>query len=438
MPEIRYAKSGDVSVAYSVFGDGPLDLVVVPGFISHAELAWDDPGIRRFFERLASFARVIPFDKRGTGLSDRGVAHTIDDYANDINAVMDAAGSKQAAVFGMSEGASAALLHAATFPERVTALALYGGYARIAWADDYPIGVPVEGLRQTAEYISERWGTGVSLGAWAPSVAHDDHYRRWWAQFQRLSASPRDVRSIIGAYEFVDVRPALSLISAPTLVVHRKGDRMVPVEMGRYIADHVAGAKFVELEGSDHFFWTQGPDALLDEVEEFLTGARRSPEPTRKLATVLFTDIVASTELASSLGDRAWRDLLERHDAMIRRALDRFSGREIKTTGDGFLATFDSPTAAIRAGEAIKGGATGIGCEVRVGIHTGEIEIIGEDVGGIAVHIARRVADLAGAGQLFVSPTVPGVVVGSGIEFTSQGSHTLKGVPGEWALSSVT
>lgn len=438
MPDIRYVKSGDVSIAYTVTGEGPFDLILVPGFISHIEVAWEDKGLRRFLERLASFSRLIFFDKRGTGLSDRGVAFNVDDYALDVNAVMQAAGSEHAAIFGISEGASAALLYAATYPDRVTALVVYGGYARMARAADYPMGITVEELQQTADYVSDRWGTGVSLGAWAPSLAGDDNYRQQWARFQRLAASPRDVRSIITGYQDVDVRPALPAISAPTLVLHRKGDKMVPAEMGRYIAEHVAGARYVELEGRDHFFWTEGSDALLDEVQEFLTGARHVPEPTRKLATVLFTDIVGSTELASSLGDSSWRDFLERHDAMVRRSLDRFQGREVKTTGDGFLAVFDSPTAAIRAGEAIRGGATGIGCEVKVGIHTGEIELIGQDVGGIGVHIARRVADLAGPGQVLVSPTVPGVVVGSGIEFATQGMHTLKGVPGEWALSLVT
>ncbi|MGH9196827.1 MAG: adenylate/guanylate cyclase domain-containing protein, partial [Acidimicrobiia bacterium] len=396
MPEIHYAKNGDVNIAYTVTGEGPLDLVLVPGFVSHAEALWEDQRVARFVERLGTFAKLVTFDKRGTGLSDRGVAFNVDDYASDIGAVMDAVGLERAAIFGVSEGASAAVLFTATYPERSSALVVFGGFTRVAEAPDYPIGISSEQLQKSADYLADRWGTGVSLGAWAPSLADDVGYRQQWARFQRLAASPRDVRSVMLGYKEIDVRAALPAISAPTLVLHRKGDRMVPVELGRYIADHIADAKFVELEGSDHFIWTDDSEAVVDEVEEFLTGARRAPEPTRKLATVLFTDIVGSTELASSLGDLGWRDLLERHDAMIRRALDRFSGREIKTTGDGFLAVFESPTAAIRAGEAINGGASGIGCEVRVGIHTGEIELLGQDVGGIGVHIARRVADLAG------------------------------------------
>jgi pimeloyl-ACP methyl ester carboxylesterase len=437
--EIRYAKSGDISVAYNSFGTGDIDLLVVPGFVSHVEASWENPDIARFYRRLASFARLTLFDKRGTGLSDRGVGHsTIEDYAGDAGALMEAAGSERAAIMGVSEGGSTALLFAATYPERTSALIIYGSYARLAFSEDYPIGFPVDRLLAGAEHVSEQWGTGMGLEGWAPSLADDERSRQWWAQFQRLAASPGDVKAIMSAYASIDIRRALPAISAPTLVIHKKGDRIVPVEMGRFLAKNIPGATYLELPGMDHLPWTEEPEAIIGEIEEFLTGVRHAPEATRKLATVVFTDIVGSTQLAASLGDRAWRDLLERHDGMIRRSLTRFTGREVKNTGDGFLAVFEGPTAAIRFGEAIRGGALALDCEVRMGIHTGEVEIIGEDIGGIAVHIARRVADMAGPGEIWVSGTVPGIVAGSGIQFREQGAKALRGVPGEWPLFAVS
>lgn len=437
-PEILYAKSGDVSIAYSVFGDGPFDLVVVPGFVSHLEFAFQEPDLARFFDRLGSFARVILFDKRGTGLSDRGIGvASLEEYVGDVRSVMDAVGSKSAALFGVSEGGSIAALFAATHPDRVRALVIYGGWARVTWAPDYPIGIQKEILESGASYVADKWGTGVGLSAWAPSVANNARVRQWWAQFQRLAASPRDVREIIGLYASLDVRQALPTITASTLVIHRKDDIMVTVESGRYLADHIPETKYVELDGADHFPWTADADSILGEIEEFLTGIRQGPEPARRLATVLFTDIVGSTERMSAMGDRKWRDLLESHDAMVRRAFSRFAGKEVNTTGDGFLALFDGPTAAIRCADAIRGGASGLDCDVRIGIHTGEVEEMGEDISGLAVNIARRVADLTGAGQIWVSGTVPGLVVGSGIEFIEEASRTLKGIPGEWSLFSV-
>jgi pimeloyl-ACP methyl ester carboxylesterase len=436
-PEIHYAKTGDISIAYSVGGKGAMDLLLVPGFESHVEFGAEYPPVARFMDRLANFSRLMVFDKRGSGLSDRGVEPTIEGYVADAIAVMDACGSERAAVLGVSEGGSTALLFAATYPERTSALIVYGGWARSARADDYPIGFPGDQLLGSANYVADRWGTGVGLRGWAPSIGDDEAAREWWAQFQRMAASPRDVRRGMSAYASMDVRPALRAISAPTLVIHRKGDLMVPVALGRYVADNIEGAQYLELEGSDHFIFTENADMIIDAIEEFLTGSRSSPEPTRKLATVLFTDIVGSTERASTQGDQAWRALLERHDSMIRRTLARFSGREIKTTGDGFLAVFEGPTAAIRCADAIRGGAIGLGLEVRVGIHTGEIELMGEDIGGIAVHIARRVADLSDPGEIWVSSTVPGVVVGSGIQFDERGSRILKGVPGSWSVFAV-
>lgn len=436
-PEIRYAQAGDLSIAYSVMGGGPLDLLMVPGFESHVELGWQYPPVASFLGRLASFSRLIMFDKRGSGLSDRGVEPTIEGYVADAKAVMDACGSERAAILGVSEGGSTALLFAATYPERTSALIVYGGYARVARAEDYPIGFPADQLLESANYVADRWGTGVGLRGWAPSIGDDETAREWWAQFQRLAASPRDVRRGMSAYASMDVRPALPAISAPTLVIHRKGDLMVPVALGRFVADNIEGAEYLELDGSDHFIFTENAGMIIGAIEEFLTGAQSSPEPTRRLATILFTDIVGSTERSAALGDHAWRSLLERHDAMIRRALARYLGREVKTMGDGFLAVFDAPTAAIRCADAIRGGAQGLGLAVRVGIHTGEIELIADDIGGIAVAIARRVADLPGQGEILVSATVPGVVVGSGIQFREQGSHSLKGVPGKWSVFAV-
>jgi pimeloyl-ACP methyl ester carboxylesterase/class 3 adenylate cyclase len=436
--EISYTKNGEVHLAYTTWGAGPIDLVWVPGFISHIEVAFENPHMVKLRERLGSFARVITFDKRGTGLSDRGIGVApLEDYANDVVAVMDAAGVEKAAILGVSEGGSIGALFAATYPQRTSALIIYGGWARVAKSEDFPIGVPTEVLEAGVEFLAQKWGTGVGLRAWAPSVADDFDERQWWARFQRLAASPSDVRSIVTMTQRIDVRHVLPVISAPTLVLHRKDDRMVAAAGGRYLADHIPGAKYVELEGIDHFLWIGNQDEVVGEIEEFLTGGRHAPEPTRKLSTVLFTDIVGSTETAAAMGDTAWRDLLERHDSMIRRTLERFSGQEIKSTGDGFLAIFEGPTAAIRGADAIRGGASGLGCSVRAGIHTGEIELMGKDIGGLAVHIARRVGDLAGPGEIWVSPTVPGLAVGSGIEFEDRGSHSLKGVPGDWPLYSV-
>lgn len=437
-PEMHYARNGDISLAYWVIGEGPFDLVVIPGFVSHGELAMENPLWARFIKRLASFSKLIFFDKRGTGLSDRGVTPvTFEEYVGDVSAVMDAAGSERAALMGISEGGPTAITFAATYPERASALVLYGTYARVLEGADYRIGLPREQLAHTAEHIVEGWGTGVALKAFASSIGDDPRAREGWARLQRMSAGPGDVRAIMNSYYLIDVRHALPTVSIPTLVAHRKGDRLVPVELGRYLADNIPGAKYVELDGSDHFFWTENADAILDEIEEFLTGVRHGPEPTRKLATTVFGDIVGSTEHAARIGDGAWKEVVQRHEAMVRRNLDRFSGREVRMLGDGFLAVFEGPTSAIRSANAIRDGASGLGLDVRLGIHTGEIELIGDDIGGIAVHIAHRVSDLAGPGEIWVSGTVPGVVVGSGLVFQDRGGHALKGVPGEWRLFSV-
>jgi class 3 adenylate cyclase/alpha-beta hydrolase superfamily lysophospholipase len=441
-PEIGYAKSGDVHVAYRVLGEGPMDLVIVPGFVSHLEIMWENPGIRRFGERLGRIARVIVFDKRGTGMSDpvEGVP-TLEDRMDDVRAVMDAAGCERAALMGFSEGAPMSILFAATYPERTIALALCGGMARSTWAPDYPWASPREALLESAaEFMAPYWGTGENAEIFAPSIAGDPGVREWWGRLQRISVSPAMMFKLVDMFLDIDVRDVLPLVQAPTLVLHRHGDRVVNVGAGRWLAEHIKGARFVELPGIDHVAWSGDVDAIVGEVEEFLTGTRGpSPEEReRVLATVMFTDLVASTERAAALGDRRWRDLLESYYRVVRRQLERFRGREVKTIGDGFLACFDGPARAIRSAEQIVSEVRDVGLEVRAGLHTGECELIGDDVGGIAVHIGARVASLAAPGHVLVSSTVKDLVAGSGIEFADAGSHILKGVPGEWRLFTVT
>ncbi len=435
--DIRYAKSDDLSIAYTVFGDGP-DLVIAPGFISHLDVSWEEPSVEHFYSRLASFRRAITFDKRGTGLSDP-VTHapTLEESLDDLRAVMDAAGSERADVFGISEGGTMAMLMAASHPGRVKALVLYGTFARLLEAPDYPLGVTEEQLAKLAEVSSKGWGEGIGLGAWAPSRQNDIELRQWWARLQRVAASPGMVHNIFSLYPKLDIREVLPAIQAPTLVLHRRGDRMIDVAMARYLADHIPEAKLVELEGTDHLFFTGDADAIVDEIQEFLTGVRPQPPVERVLATVLFTDIVGSTQRAAELGDEPWLELLHSHDALVRRQLERFQGREVNTMGDGFVATFDGPARAIRCATAIRDAVRALGLEVRAGLHTGEVELSDGDVAGIAVHLAARVAAAAEAGEVLVSRTVVDLVAGSGLTFARRGEHTLKGVPGEWELFAV-
>ena len=437
-PETRYAVSGDVRVAYQVVGDGPRDLVLAPGFVSHLELAWDYPPYERFMRRLAAFARVIVFDKRGSGLSDPvGEAATIEDRMDDIRAVMDAAGSERADVFGWSEGAALAAFFSATHPDRVSRLVLYGSFARGLPAPDCPGGVSRDAWELwLQEDEPESWGQGFTLMMLAPSRFEDAALVRWWGRFERQSMSPRMARAVLRLDMGLDIREVLPSIRVPTLVIHRSGD-VIPVEGGRWLAEQIPGARFVELAGDDHWPWTNDPDEIVDEVEEFLTGERREREPDRVLATVLFTDIVASTEHASSLGDSRWRDLLEQHDRLVRRELDRHRGRPVKTTGDGVLATFDGPARGVNCARAICDNVRPLGIEVRAGLHTGEIELRNGDVGGIAVHIGARVAGMAGPSEVLVSSTVKDLVVGSGLAFSDRGNHALKGAPGEWRVYAV-
>lgn len=435
----HYAESADgTSIAYQVHGDGPPDLVFVPGFVSHAELFWEEPAIARFLRRLTSFSRLVFFDKRGQGLSDRlGRPPTLEETMDDLKAVMDAAGCRQAAIFGVSEGGPMSALFAATYPDRVSSLVLYGTFARMTKAAGFSEGISPERLDSWAKLVREEWGGPVAVDLWAPSAEGDPEFERWWARLLRQGTSPAGAIELMNLYKDLDVRPALPAIDVPTLVLHRRDDRLVPARQARYLAEHIPGARYVELEGADHLPTVGDFDALLDEVEEFLVGSRRAREAERALATILFTDIVGSTETAARLGDSRWRDLLERHDATVRRELAVHRGQEVKTTGDGFLATFDGPARAIRCAMAIRDGLRETGIDVRAGIHTGEVELIGTDVGGMAVNIGARVGALGGAGEVLVSSTVRELVVGSGIDFDDRGTHELKGAPGEWRLFAV-
>jgi pimeloyl-ACP methyl ester carboxylesterase len=439
-PRTQYAKSGRVHIAYQVLGEGPLDLVWTPGWISHVELAWESPANARFFRRLASFGRLIVFDKRGTGLSDAVPVDqlpTLEQRMDDVRAVMDAAGSETAALLGLSEGGPMGLLFAATYPHRTRALVIISSFARSARAPDYKFGTEANAFEQFLERLDREWGTGVGFRLLFPSQADDEAMRQWWARFQRLAASPAASVALLRMSFATDVRSILPTIRVPTLILHRAGDRFVPVEHGRYMAEHIPGARFVELAGSDHLPYFGDSEAVLGEIQEFLTGTRDRVEPDRVLATVLFTDIVGSTERAARLGDQRWRELLEGYYELARRELTRFRGREIDTAGDGLFASFDGPARAVRCAEAIAAGVRSLGIEIRAGLHTGECEVIGDKVGGIAVHIGARVASLARAGEVLVSNTVKDLVAGSGIGFEDRGTQTLKGVPGEWRLFAV-
>jgi pimeloyl-ACP methyl ester carboxylesterase/class 3 adenylate cyclase len=433
----RYAKSGDVHIAYQVLGDGPRDLVAVPGAWSHLDLIWEEPSWARYNERLASFARVILFDKRGTGLSDRvSDIPTLEQRMDDVRAVMDAAGSGHAAIVGVSEGGPMSALFAATYPDRTDALVLYGTFARMTAAQGYPWRPTTVESESMYEHLAAHWGEAATLPLFAPSQAHEEAFRQWGRKLERMGVSPGDLVKWARSLSDLDIRHVLQAIRVPTLVLHRSGDAAISVENGRYLAEHIPGAKFVELPGDDHFPFVGDHDALIDEIEEFLTGVRHRAEPDRVLATVLFVDIVDSTRRAAELGDRRWADLLSQYYVVVRRELAASRGREVNVAGDGVLATFDGPARAIRCALAIRQGVRGLGLEVRAGLHAGECELIGDSIGGIAIHIGSRVASTAQAGDVLVSSTVKDLVVGSGIGFTDRGAHSLKGVPGEWRLFS--
>ena len=440
VPETKYAKSGEVHIAYQVVGTGPFDLVFMHGWISHLEHMWEEPRVARFLERLASFARLIVLDKRGTGLSDPVPLDrlpTLEERMDDLRAVMDAVGSERAALMGTSEAGALSLLFAATYPSRTSALVLLNSYARLAHAPDYAHGIPAEQAEGLLKAIEEGWGKGVAFEALVASQADNAPMKSWWSRYQRLAASPGAAVTLLRSAFATDARAVLPAITVPVLVLHRAGDPFTGPEHGRYLAEHIRDARYVELSGVDHLFFAEDVDRLLAEIQEFLTGVREAREPDRVLATVMFVDIVGSTEQATRLGDREWRDLLDRHYAIVRRQLARFRGREIDTAGDGLFATFDGPARAIRCGSAIADAVRVLGIAVRVGIHSGECEVIGEKVGGIAVHTGARIAGQAGSGEVLVSSTVRDLVAGSGIRFEDRGRHSLKGVSGEWSLFAV-
>ena len=429
-PETRYAKSGTLDIAYQVIGDGPLDLVFIPGFVSNVELTWEDPAEARFMRRLASFSRLIRFDKRGTGLSDRVPVDQLpglEQRMDDVRAVMDAAGSERASMFGLSEGGPMSVLFAATYPARVERLVLYGSYARrqTAEADD---GAALVDLIESA------WGTGAVLAGRSGSVADDPAVRQQLARHERQCATPGAAAALVRMSAQIDVTDVLRVLSVPTLVMHRAADPNLGVDGSRELVAGIPNARYVEMEGDVHIPWLGDSHAVLDEIEEFLTGLRHGPEVDRVLSTILFSDIVGSTQTAAEIGDRRWRGLLDDHDSITRREVERFRGRVIKSTGDGALATFDGPARAVRCAASIRNSLATVGLQVRIGVHTGEIELRGDDVGGVAVHIGARVEALAGAGEVLVTATVTALVAGSGLSFTDRGAHVLKGVPGKWQI----
>jgi len=436
LPATRYAQSGEVSIAYQVMGDGPVDLILVPGIVSHVEFQHEVPAYTDYLRRLAAFARVIAFDKRGQGLSDRvsGVP-SLEQRMDDVAAIMEAIGSKRAALFGYSEGASMSVLFAATYPERTSHLILFGGFARFTTASDYELMFPEEAILKTVKY----WGTGAFIKSLAPNRAKDPAAVSQFAKFERLSASPGAYKAILQQNALIDIRPILSNVRVPTLVLHSRKDALVPVENGRYLASKIPGAKYIEYPEGDHgFFLTEGDfqRGLCGDIEEFITGNRESalPDLERVLATVLFTDIVDSTQRATQMGDHSWRRLLDEHDRAAQRVIEKHRGNQIKTTGDGILATFDGPGRAIRCALAFEAAATQIGLPLRAGLDTGEVEIRDGDIGGVAVHAAARVMALSRPGEVLVSRVVTDLVAGAGLKFSSRGSHELKGLPGRWEL----
>ena len=436
----RYARNGSVSLAYDVLGEGERDILVTFGWIGSFQSAFDIPAHARWLERLASFGRVIMWDKRGTGLSERVPADrlpTLEERMDDMRVVMDAVGSERAAVLGISEGASLSAVFAATHPDRVTSLILIGGFARMLRDDDYEWGATPEATQAFNRRIEETWGDNAGLlKLWAPSIADDPVAREHWNRMMVFGGTPATAVAWLEMVEQTDIRATLPAINVPTLVLHRADDRIVPAQHARYLAEHIPNARYLELAGADHLWWIDGDD-ILHEVESFLTGTTRAYEPDRVLATVMFTDIVDSTTRAAELGDRRWRDLSDAHNRAVRRLLERYRGREVKTLGDGFLATFDGPGRAIRCASELRDAVRSVGLEVRSGLHTGEVELTGDDISGIAVNIGARVGARAGAGEVLVSQTVKDLVAGSGLDFDDRGEHDLKGVPGRWRLWSV-
>ena len=441
VPKTGYAKSGGINIAYQVVGEGPRDLVYVSGWLSNVEMMWENPKLARFLHRLASFSRLIVFDKRGTGLSDR-VAElpTLEQRMDDVRAVMDAVGSTRAALFGHSEGASMCILFAATSPERTIALITYGAFAKRLRSDDYPWAPTLQERLRGAEALERNWGDPkiADLAYYAPSIADDASFQEWLDAYFRRSASPKAAADLLRMNSHTDVRALLSSVRVPTLVLQAAGDRDVQAAEGQYIASRIPGAHYVEFPSGDHLFWASHQDEILAEIQEFLTGVRPPPDHDRILTTVLFTDIVEGTKRAAALSDRRWRDLLESHHALVRAELARYRGVEQDTAGDGFYATFDGPARAVRCAFAVRDGVRRLGLEIRAGVHTGECQVVAGKLGGIAAIIGARVKDLAGAGEVLATSTVRDLVSGSGLVFAERGAKALKGIPGEWRLFAVT
>ena len=435
-PDVHYARSGDVNVAYQVFGSGPLDIVMIPGWISHLEATWEVAEYRAWLERLASFARVITFDKRGTGMSDRAsVETTLETRIDDLRAVMDAVGSERAAVIAWFEAAPMAVLFAATHPDRVRSLVLGDAFAKWTADADHPWGPDAAILDAVADSIAAgEWGRASALALFAPDAAADERFATWWARYERLSASPGAAADFMRMNNDVDVRDVLGSVRVPTLVTRRVGNPVVADEAARYVADHIEGARFVEIPGRDALPYYGDTSMVLDTMQEFLTGARPVAVDERILATVLFTDIVDSTARAAELGDRRWRALLDRHDSLVQDSVGQYRGRFVKQTGDGVLATFDGPARAVNCARSLCEQMGGLGVDLRAGLHAGEVELRGDDVGGIAVHIGARVGGLASPREVLVSRTVKDLVAGSDLVFEPRGQHTLKGVPDPWEL----
>ncbi len=438
-PKVKYARTGDgVHIAYQTWGSGPVDILISSGLWWHIEFQWTEPTVAHYLEALGRIGRVITFDKRGTGLSDRVPVDrlpTLEERTDDLTAVLDAVGAEKAVVIGQNHGAPMAILFAATYPERTHSLILSGAFARFVQAADYPWGFPEHLAERTLARMEEHWDEPNALAQVAPSRVDDSHARDWWATMQRMAVSPAAAVALFRMSMETDVRDVLAAIHVPTLVVHLTGDRLINIGCGRHLAEHIDGAQFVEAEGSDVVF--EDLPEIGDAIEEFVTGRPAAREPDRVLATVVFTDIVDSTKHLTALGDSGWREVLDRHDALVERSLERYRGRKVNPTGDGMLAVFDGPARAVQCACAIRDGVGALGIEVRAGVHTGEIELRGDDVAGVAVHIGARVASLGGAGDVLVTRTVTDLVAGSGLEFADRGEQDLKGLPGTWQIYAV-
>ena len=437
--EVRYAINDGVHIAYTVIGDGPVDVVYTSGIWSNLDVMWEEPRWARFLDRLASFSRLIVFDMRGVGLSDRGNEPPfLETQMDDLSAVMTAAGSEKAVIFGGARGGLMAMLFAATHPERTKALVLYGTIAKTVRSEDFPFGMSAQKQQAFFDRFVSEMGTGKNLDLQGPSGLDDPRFVRWWARFERLVASPNAYRELATIFRNLDIRAVLPLIQAPTLVLQRGGDRITPAAQATYLASTIPGARLVEFPGDDHIPFLGDSDSIVDEIEEFVTGTRPAPDVDRLLATVLFTDIVGSTELQVAVGDHAWKELVLAHHEVVRAALNRWRGVENDTAGDGFFATFDGPARAVRCALDVAERVRGLGLEIRAGVHAGECELVDGKCGGIAVSTGARISALARPSQVLVSQTVKDLVIGSDLVFEDQGEHALKGLPQQWRLYSAS